>query len=364
VKSSFHRRRSSDSILLALGTLACFANSTIAKDVDIAGIVRQTKLAVVQIVAFDPEKKPLRSGTGFFISANGDLLTNYHVVSGASSILAKAPGGAIYSLRGIVAFSPKTDVALLNFYAADVPHLALGSTAKAIEGQRIMVIRNPEGSDGSVSEGIISAFRENRAVIQITAPISDGSSGSPVIDESGQVLGIAKGGFQDGQNLAISAEAIRVAVFFTTAEDETASNTAVEQRTAHLDRLPSESTPGNKSALIFKIDEALSEHDWATVTGYVVDGGTNYFGHRNATVAFIRKDMEGDAKMYRSTQTYPDSSTFRQTVKDGIVYESIEEQTEALEYNGRHHQARCLFGIAYQEGIRPSIISLSLKVLK
>jgi trypsin-like peptidase len=230
----------------------------------------------------------------------------------------------------------------------------------------VLVIGNPEGLEGTVSEGIISAFRENRSLIQITAPISHGSSGSPVIDESGQVLGIAKGGFEDGQNLnlAISSEAIRVAVLSPTAEEETARKTAEAEPAISLNHSPNESTPQKESALIFKIDSAFGTHDWATVTAYAVDGVTNYFGHRNATAAFIRKDMEGDAKMYRWTRTYPDNSTFRRSIKDGVVYESIEEHTEALEYNGRHHRAHCLFEIAYQDRNPPRILALSLKVLK
>jgi hypothetical protein len=74
--------------------------------------------------------------------------------------------------------------------------------------------------------------------------------------------------------------------------------------------------------------------------------------------------MEGDAKMYRWTRTYPDRSTFRRSVKEGVVYESVEEQTEALEFNGHHHRAHCLFEISYKDGNSPSILSLSLKVLK
>jgi S1-C subfamily serine protease len=87
----------------------------IAKDVDIPGLVRQAKPAVVQIVTLDKQNKPLKAGTGFFISADGDLLTNYHVISGGSSILAKTPSGAIYFLKEIVSVSPQTDVTLLRF---------------------------------------------------------------------------------------------------------------------------------------------------------------------------------------------------------------------------------------------------------
>jgi S1-C subfamily serine protease len=76
------------------------------------------------------------------------------------------------------------------------------------------VIGNPEGLEGTVSDGIISAFRAGRTMIQITAPVSPGSSGSPVLDESGNVIGIATQVLKEGQNLnfAISAETIRDAI--------------------------------------------------------------------------------------------------------------------------------------------------------
>jgi S1-C subfamily serine protease len=188
--------------------------SATSRNIDIPTLVRQAKPAVVQIVTLDQNNKPLKTGTGFFISADGDLLTNYHVIFDASSILAKTPSGAVYFLKGIVSVSPPADIALLQFYATDLPYLRLGSTTDAVEGQRVLVIGNPEGLEGTISDGIISAFRENRSMIQITAPISSGSSGSPVLDESGQVLGIAILISKEGQNLnfAISSESIREAL--------------------------------------------------------------------------------------------------------------------------------------------------------
>jgi len=335
----------------------------VARDVDIPSIVRQAKPAVVQIVALDRQNKTLKTGTGFFISDDGNLLTNYHVISGATSIIAKTPSGAIYFFKEVISVSPRTDVALLCFHATDVPHLNLGSTKDAVEGQRVLVIGNPEGLEGTVSDGIISAFRDNRSIIQITAPVSHRSSGSPVLDESGQVLGIATLVAREGQNLnfAISAEAIRAAVLSATMEDDTSGKIATAEPTVTLNQSPNEPTD---SALILKIDSAFGTHDWTTVSTYVADGVVNYFGHRNASATFIRKDMEADAKTYRWTRTYPDRSTFRRSIKDGVVYESVEERTEALEYSGRHHQARCLFQIAYEDHSPPRILELSLKVLK
>jgi S1-C subfamily serine protease len=333
---------------------------------DIPQIVSQPKPAVVQIIALNQQNKPLKTGTGFFVSADGNLLTNFHVISGASSILAKTPSGAIYFFKEIVSVSARTDVALLRFYATDVPHLNLGSTTEAAEGQRVLVIGNPEGLEGTVSDGIISAFRDNRSMIQITAPLSHGSSGSPVLNESGQVLGIATLIFREGQNLnfAISAEAIRSAISSQTVDDKAPSKTAAAEPSGTLNHSPSQSTTSADSGLIFKLDHALELHDWATVSAYVSNGVIDYFGHRNVSAIFIRKDMEGDSRTYKWTRTYPNRSTFRRYVKNGIVYESVEEQTEALEYSGRHHRAYCLFEIAYEDRDPPSVLALSLKVLK
>jgi S1-C subfamily serine protease len=181
---------------------------------DIPALVQKAKPAIVEIVTLDQQNKVLKTGTGFFISPDGELLTNYHVISGGGSILAKTPSGAVFLLKRVVAASETYDVAKLQFVATDVPYLTLGSSSSAVEGQRILVIGNPEGLEGTVSDGIISAFRAGRTMIQITAPVSPGSSGSHVLDESGNVIGIATQVLKEGQNLnfAISSETIRDAI--------------------------------------------------------------------------------------------------------------------------------------------------------
>jgi Sulfatase-modifying factor enzyme 1/Trypsin-like peptidase domain len=206
---------------LNAGTILLNANAA-----DIPSLIQKTKPAIVEILTFDQQNKPLMSGTGFFVSSDGLLLTNYHVIAGSSSIIAKTPTGAVYFLKNIVVTSESPDIAELQFFAKDVPYLNLGSSVNTLEGERILVIGNPEGLEGTVSEGIISAFRENRSLIQITAPLSHGSSGSPVIDESGNVIGIATQGYTDGENLnfAIAAETVRNALNKATAKLEAAPN--------------------------------------------------------------------------------------------------------------------------------------------
>jgi Flp pilus assembly protein TadD len=195
--------------LLALASCVVAAHAT-----DLPAMVQKAKPAVVEILTYDQQNKLLKTGTGFFISPDGELLTNYHVISDGSSIMAKMPTGAVYFLKSVITVSESNDVAKLQFFATDVPYLTLGSSLSAAEGQRVLVIGNPEGLEGTVSDGIISAFRAGRTMIQITAPVSPGSSGSPVLDESGTVIGIATQVWKEGQNLnfAISAETIRDAI--------------------------------------------------------------------------------------------------------------------------------------------------------
>ena len=173
-------------------------------------IVAKAKPAVVQVIASDANWSPIRTGTGFFVSADGDLLTNFHVIQGAAHISARTNKGAIFLFERVIAESADSDVALLKFQATDLDYLKLGSSTEAVEGETVLVIGNPEGLQGTVSNGIISAFRENRSYIQITAPVSPGSSGSPVLDETGRVIGMATLVSKEGQNLnfAISAEVI------------------------------------------------------------------------------------------------------------------------------------------------------------
>ena len=177
-------------------------------------IVAKAKPAVVQIVAVDANQNPFKTGTGFFVSSEGLLLTNYHVIAGASDLFARTSTGAIFIFRCVVFRSVDLDVALIKFAATGIPYLELGSCADAVEGQRVLVIGSPEGLEGTVTDGIISAFRDNRSFMQISAPISPGSSGSPVLSESGQVIGIASSIRKEGQNLnfAIAMETVRGAL--------------------------------------------------------------------------------------------------------------------------------------------------------
>jgi len=180
----------------------------------IPDIVAHAKPAIIEVIAFDAKNRRLKTGTGFFITADGVAVTNFHVIQGASSLTAMTNDGAFFAFEGVLYKPQGVDLAILKFAAHDAHWLKLGRSDTAVEGQRLLVIGNPNGLQGTVSDGLIAAFREGRSLIQITAPISLGSSGSPVLDESGQVIGVATLIEVKGQNLnfAIPVESLRDAI--------------------------------------------------------------------------------------------------------------------------------------------------------
>ena len=198
-------------------TLLLLSNLFLQADA-IPDIVNRTKAAIVEIVAMHEQGAPTELGTGFFISPDGLVVTNFHVIRGEASLAAVNNNGLLFLFEKIVAEPTGVDLAILKFRANDVPFLRLGDSTDKVEGKKVIVIGNPAGFLGTVSEGIISAFRENRSLIQITAPIAHGSSGSPVMDENGQVIGVATWLCEPGQNLnfAIAVEKVSAAVGWST----------------------------------------------------------------------------------------------------------------------------------------------------
>jgi S1-C subfamily serine protease len=162
---------------------------------DVKKLAATTRPAVALVTVLDKAGKPLKLGTGFFVSSDGKLVTNAHVIEGAENATAKLENGATYSIRGVLKAALDKDLVLLQAEAKDVPSLTVSREASLPEvGSRITVIGSPLGLEGTVSEGIISGHRNAKKDdqwLQMTAAVSPGSSGSPVVDENGKVVGIA-----------------------------------------------------------------------------------------------------------------------------------------------------------------------------
>jgi hypothetical protein len=139
-------------------------------------------------------------GTGFFVEKDL-IVTNFHVVKNSSQISIKFINkNQTYKVLGSLGVDRQNDLALLKVKEIGAKPLEFDTNSSQDVGDTVYVIGNPEGLEGTFSQGIISSIRGNR-YIQITAPISKGSSGSPVLNNKGLVIGIAVGAISDGQNL-------------------------------------------------------------------------------------------------------------------------------------------------------------------
>jgi S1-C subfamily serine protease len=190
-------------LLLALLLSASLGLNAANEAPDLRALAKQTRPAVYLLVLQDEDGKTIGAGTGFLVSSDGLLVTNQHVVAEAHTIIAKAENGGLFPVTRIIATDPRNDLALIQFDAKDLPFLTLAPDGSAEAGTRIAIIGSPLGLEGTLTEGIVSARRrlpkEKRDVLQISAPISQGSSGSPVLDSQGRVIGVASFLLQDGQ---------------------------------------------------------------------------------------------------------------------------------------------------------------------
>ena len=179
-------------------------------------LVKRVKPAVVAIATYDASGEALMTGSGFFLRP-GQVVTNLHVIRGAvkAEIKTLDGKGKVFPVNGTLAIDEEGDLALLS---VETPTERPRSTELASElpdeGEPIFVIGNPLKLEGSVSDGIVSAVREvpnSYRIIQITAPISHGNSGSPVFNWKGQVLGVVTIKVTNGQNINLAIAAARVA---------------------------------------------------------------------------------------------------------------------------------------------------------
>lgn len=166
-------------------------------------IAKKVFPSVVMLVMEDSAGQPLSLGSGFFVRED-IVATNLHVIEGASGGYAKIIGAkSKYDIAGYVAIDEKHDLVLLKINKAKAEIITLGDSAKVAIGDEVFVVGNPKGLEGTFSKGIVSAIRNigDDSLLQITAPISPGSSGGPVLSEKGEVIGVAVATFKGGQNL-------------------------------------------------------------------------------------------------------------------------------------------------------------------
>jgi hypothetical protein len=166
-------------------------------------IVEKYAQSVVTIIALDVNNQPLSLGSGFFVNENGDIATNHHVLEDCAKAIIKTQKGEKGAILQILNYDPQLDLIIAKTSLKFTKSLPFGDSDTITIGEDILAIGNPAGLEGTVSKGIISGIREVDDIkfIQITAPISPGSSGGPVFNLSGKVIGVATAYLPYGQSL-------------------------------------------------------------------------------------------------------------------------------------------------------------------
>lgn len=173
-------------------------------------IAEKTFPSVIMLVMQDSNGQPTSLGSGFFVKED-IVATNLHVIEGAVSgyvkIVGKKPK---YDIAGFVAIDQQRDLVLLKVHNVKAPTLVLTDSNDVAVGDEVYAVGNPQGLEGTFSKGIISSIRKvgEDSLLQITAPISPGSSREPVLDTQGRVVGISVAMFKGGQNLNFAIPAL------------------------------------------------------------------------------------------------------------------------------------------------------------
>jgi Flp pilus assembly protein TadD len=347
--------------LVLLFTSAASAQETLP------ALVKRVKPAVVAIATYDANGEALMTGSGFFLTP-GQVVTNLHVVRGAARAEIKTLDGKpkVYPVSGALAVDEEGDLALLG---VDMPAQPARSTVLATElpeeGEQIFVIGNPLKLEGSVSDGIVSAVREvpnSYRIIQITAPISHGNSGSPVFNLRGQVLGVVTVKVTNGQNINLALEVARVR----------------ELRAGKLQRL-SDIAPKSKSDVADSSYrnglDSLWLGNYDSAVGYFENAVNKNPKRADAwvEVGYCRvkqgKSQEAIHAYQQALQLKPEDADIHNKLGDAYYYagrlrEAIESYTTAKELRPNNPETFYNLAVAYTESGNPTMAAAEARTLQ
>ncbi len=181
-------------------------------EMDLTRLVKKVSPAVVTVVTYNLDNRITGFGSGFFINNKGHLITNHHVLADAFAAAIKTIDGDFYPVTAVIGQNKRADIVkvIVKIPAQKIHWIELDSDEPAI-AERIITLGSPMGLEQTVSEGIISAVRivpDRGRFYQMSAPISRGSSGGPVINMAGNAIGVSTFMMMMGQNLnfAVSAK--------------------------------------------------------------------------------------------------------------------------------------------------------------
>lgn len=184
-------------LLMVIGLQSCIK--------DAKSVLEKAEMATFIIYTYDDNGSPAGSGSGFFIEKDGTGITNYHVLDKSTKAVIRLKDGKVYEIDKVLASDKKWDIvkfSIRNVDGADFDYLEF-SNKDVEQGDKVYNLGAPMGLEQTFSDGLISSIRSDShgKIIQVSIPISQGSSGSPIMNESGEVIAVASFKSMKGENL-------------------------------------------------------------------------------------------------------------------------------------------------------------------
>ena len=233
--------------------------------VEIAALVTPSVVTITGELGF---------GSGVVLDSSGVIVTNHHVVEDESYLSIELSNGDIYDDVSVLDVDVRRDLVLLKIKAFNLSPAVLGDSDDIQVGEPVVLVGTPEGYDRTVSEGVVSALRndpDGYRLIQTSAPISQGSSGGGMFNSSGELIGIAVGADPNGQNLnfavpinyarGLTSEGVGTTlVEFANQSAETSVDLGSESRVGSVSTAAEDASREKLLAILQD-----SSHDWVTV---------------------------------------------------------------------------------------------------
>jgi len=201
----------------------------------VSDVVKASINSVVLIVVSDESGRPSAEGSGFIASPDGKIVTNHHVIAGAHSAIAKLNNGAFFEVAGVLADDPEHDIAVVKVTGKNLPYISLAGADSVSVGDHVVAIGSPLGLENTVSDGIISSFRDDdkgHSWIQTTAPVSHGNSGGPLLTMDAKVAGVVTWKATNGENLNFAVPSKIVSVALTSSSVQPFGTPVMKEREA------------------------------------------------------------------------------------------------------------------------------------
>lgn len=261
-------------------------------EMKVSEIIKRYSQSVVTIITLDKNNQPLSIGSGFFVSENGNIATNAHVLEGCAKAIIKTKSGKKASILQILNYDPQLDLVIAKTSLKLSKSLPIADSDSITVGDDILAIGNPAGLEGTVSKGIISGIREidKKKYIQITAPISPGSSGGPVFNLNGKVIGVATAYLTYGQNLN-----------FALPVNYLKSLKPNKLKLSSFPKIPTNKTLSKDESLVqvFDIFYNYSSNDNLNLLEFTIKNLNNY-PIKNIELFFVYKNYKGEIISYSS----------------------------------------------------------------